>query len=378
MKSVHTIVFDVVKERWKLSIFIILVVFLAVVFALWPPLVLGQLIDSMTRHNQLSMHLLFLYFGTLVLNNVCLSLRDGLLVVFGQKITHALRTCMMEKQICLNMKVLSKQEPGALVSRFISDVDQVELLFTSGIISLFADALEMVSILFVIYTKTKGLFILLLFMLPIVYGFTRFVQKRMLKAQSDNRKAVSKANAFIPETIHNLLTVKNLHVESYMEKQYDEFIQQGYQALTRTNFYDAVYSPVILILNAVVIAIVMLFSANANPTLLLFFSMSAGSAVTIMNYVTQIFSPIESIGMEIQTIQSALAGVMRINEFLDLEEKEGVEKVKDGLCCGCIEIQDVSFGYDEKLVLNHFNLKIDKGAHITIQGKTGGWKKYAV
>lgn len=86
--------------------------------------------------------------------------------------------------------------------------------------------------------------------------------------------------------------------------------------MEKTNFYDAVYSPVILILNAVVVALVMLLSASGSPKVLTLFGMSAGTAVAVMNYISQIFTPLESLGMEIQTIQSAIAGVQRINEFL--------------------------------------------------------------
>ena len=81
--------------------------------------------------------------------------------------------------------------------------------------------------------------------------------------------------------------------------------------MERTNFYDAIYSPVILILNAIVTALVMLLSASGNPRVLTLFGMSAGTAVAVMNYISQIFSPVESLGMEIQTIQSPDSGVFR-------------------------------------------------------------------
>ena len=112
-----------------------------------------------------------------------------------------------------------------------------------------------------------------------------------------------------------------------MEERYDTYIGESYQAIEKP-ICDAVYSPVILILNAIVVAVVMLFSASGNKTVLTLFGMSAGTAKVVMNYVSQIFTPVESLGMEIQTIQSALAGVHRINEFLDQPEleKQPVEK----------------------------------------------------
>ena len=166
-----------------------------------------------------------------------------------------------------------------------------------------------------------------------------------------------------------------------MEERYDTYIGESYAAMEKTNFYDAVYSPVILILNAVVVAVVMLLSASGNSTVLTFFGMSAGTAVAVINYISQIFSPVESLGMEIQTIQSAIAGIHRINEFLGLEELPEKEQqvqtpmdrageVKAGKL-PFVEFRDVTFGYDEHVVLNHLNLKIMDADQITLCGRTG-------
>ena len=226
----------------------------------------------------------------------------------------------MEKYTNLTAGELTKQEPGTIVSRFVGDVDTVENLFTSGIISMFADACKIISILVVIWLKNSGLAIVLLVLLPFLYWFTRTVQKNMLKAQIENRCAVGRASGHVPETLHNIRTIHTLGKERYMEQRYDEYIAESYRAVDRTNFYDAIYSPVILILNAIVVAVVMLFSASGNAKVLTLFGMSAGTAVAVINYISQIFTPVESLGMEIQTIQSAIAGVHRINEFYALEE----------------------------------------------------------
>ena len=92
--------------------------------------------------------------------------------------------------------------------------------------------------------------------------------------------------------------------------------------MERTNFYDAIYSPVVLLLNAVVVGIVMLLSASGNARILSLFGMSVGTSVAVINYISRIFAPIESLGMEIQTIQSAMAGVRRIDAFLAQPERD--------------------------------------------------------
>ena len=401
-RQVKTVIWQTVKKQKWLSLGIVLAVVGAVVTALIPPLILARIVDTITGGNKAAVYILVLYFAMLALTGFMESAREGLLTVFGQKITHALRSSLMEKFVSLTSDNLTRQEPGTLVSRFVGDVDTVENLFTSGIISMFADACKIISILVVIWFENKGLTVVLLVMLPFLFGFTRHVQKNMLTAQIENRKAVGRASGHVPETLHNIRTIHCLAREKYMDERYDTYIGESYQAMERTNFYDAVYSPVILILNAIVVAVVMLLSASGNQSVLTFFGMSAGTAVAVINYISQIFTPVESLGMEIQTIQSAVAGIHRINEFLALEEKSQVvaegnmEVLKDEKFAEhagdrenlsdfskksvsksgvpFVEFKDVTFGYDEHVVLEHLNFKVMDTDQVTLLGRTGAGK----
>ena len=403
--QVKRVILDTIAGWKGLSFGIVCAVIGAVVFTLIPPLILAKIVDTVTVGKQTSWAVIMLYFVMLAVTAFMESAREGLLIVFGQKITHALRSRLMEKFVHLTADNINKQEPGTLVSRFVGDVDTVENLFTSGIISMFADACKIISILVVIWFKNPGLTVVLIVMLPFLFVFTRHVQKNMLTAQIENRKAVGRASGHVPETVHNIRTIHCLAKEKYMEKRYDTYISESYQAMERTNFYDAIYSPVILILNAVVVAAVMLLSASGNPHILTFFGMSAGTAVAVINYISQIFTPVESLGMEIQTIQSAVAGIHRINEFLDLEEQpdkyeekaeekgsarkeetaesqlqETAEsqrqhgKIKEKEMVPFVEFRDVTFGYDSHIVLDHVSFKVMDGDQVTLSGRTGAGK----
>ena len=372
-----SIVMQTVWEKKWLSLGILVAVCTAIITALFPPLILGRIIDMLTQGQEVSIGMVMLYFGLLALTGIMESAREGLLTVFGQKITHAMRSRLMAKFIRLSADSINHQEPGALVSRFVGDVDTVENLFTSGIISMFADACKIISILTVIWFRNKGLALVLIVLIPFLFWFTRHVQKNMLAAQLENRRAVSRVSGHVPQTLHNIRTIHSLGKEAYMEQQYDEYIEESYRAMEKTNFYDAVYSPVILILNAIVVAVVMLFSASGNQQVLSLFGMSAGTAVAVINYISQIFSPIESLGMEIQTIQSAIAGVGRINEFFDLPEVEKVavqpdEKSREN--APFVELQDVTFGYDDRMILEHLNIQVMEGEQVTLSGRTGAGK----
>lgn len=345
----------------------------SVAASLLPPLLLARVIDKLTAGLPLTFWAVLAYFGSLALEGGLSSAQESLLVLFGQKMTHALRSEMSQKLTRLPASTLVTQNPGEVAARFSGDVDTVEALFTSGIISMAADACRIVSILAVIAVKNPGLAVILLLVLPLFAVFTRHVQKRMLAAQLDNRRAVAAVSGQVPETLHNIRTIRALGLEDYMERRYDRCIGAGYAAMERTNFYDAIYSPVVLVLNAVVVGIVMLLSASGSPAVLTFFGMSVGTSVAVINYISRIFAPIESLGMEIQTVQSAMAGVERIDAFLAQPERTA-PAVRPSAARGDVELSHVTFGYGEKEVLHDFSMTVKQGEQVTLIGRTGAGK----
>ena len=356
-----------------LTVGTVLCVAASVAASLLPPLLLARVIDRLTAGLPLSFLAVLLYFGSLALEGVLTSAQESLLVLFGQRMTHALRSEMSRKLSRLPAGILAEQNPGEVAARFSGDVDTVEALFTSGIISMAADACRIVSIMGVIAVKNTGLALILLLVLPLFAVFTRYVQKRMLAAQLDNRRAVAAVSGQVPETLHNIRTIRALGLEDYMERRYDRCIGDSYAAMERTNFYDAVYSPVVLLLNAVVVGIVMLLSASGNAQLLTLFGMSVGTSVAVINYISRIFAPIESLGMEIQTIQSAMAGVRRIDAFLDQPERT-IPPARREAARGDVEFAHVTFGYGERHVLKDFSMTVKQGEQVTLVGRTGAGK----
>ena len=381
-RSVGRVILNTIKEKWLLTAGIAITVVGAIVTALFPPLILAKIIDTVTSGTMPTFYMVLMYFGFLLVTGLMESARETFLTVFGQKITHSLRSALMDKYSCLTTSGLTSQEPGTVVSRFVGDADTVENLFTSGIISMFADACKIISIVAVIWFKNKGLAIVLLVILPFLFIFTRTIQKNMLEAQIENRRAVGRASGHVPETLHNIRTIHTLGKENYMAQRYDEYICESYAAVEKTNFYDAVYSPVILILNAIVVAVVMLFSASGNQSVLTLFGMSAGTAVAVINYISQIFAPVESLGMEIQTIQSAIAGVHRINEFFELDEfsvkKDSYIAENSAMAAdsdALVDFNNVTFSYDDdKNVVENLSFSIKKGEQVTLSGRTGAGK----
>ena len=368
-KGVFAAIRAAAGEHRLLTVGTLLCVAASVAASLLPPLVLARIIDRLTGGLSLSLLAALLYFGSLALEGILSSAQESLLVLFGQKMTHALRREMSRKLTQLPAATLVDQNPGEVAARFSGDVDTVEALFTSGIISMVADACRILSILGVIAVKNTGLALVLLLVLPLLAVFTRHVQKRMLAAQLDHRHAVAAVSGQVPETLHNIRTIRALGLEDYMERRYDRRIGDSYAAMERTNFYDAVYSPVVLLLDAVVVGAVMLLSASSNAELLTLFGMPVGTSVAVISYISRIFAPIESLGMEIQTIQSAMAGVRRIDAFLAQPERDIPSEREEAR--GDVVLSHVTFGYGESHVLTDFSMTVKQGEQVTLVGRTG-------
>lgn len=369
--SVFAAVCGAAAAHRLLSVGTLLCAAASVLASLLPPLLLARVIDGLTGGIPLTFAAALLYFGSLALEGVLTSAQETLLEILGQKMTHALRAEMSQKLARLPAATLSAQNPGELSARFSGDVDTVEALFTSGVISMAADACRILSILAVIAVKNAGLALILLPVLPLLTVFTRHVQRRTLAAQMENRRAVAAISAQVPEALHNIRTIRTLGLEDYMSARYDRRIGESYAAVEKTNFYDAVYSPVVLTLNAAVVGVVMLLSASGDARVLTLFGMSVGTSVAVINYISRIFAPIESLGMEIQTIQSAMAGVKRINAFLAQPERAAESAAVPR---GDVAVDHVTFGYGGRTVLSDLSFTVKAGEQATLVGRTGAGK----
>ena len=372
--SVFAAVCGAAAAHRLLSVGTLLCAAASVLASLLPPLLLARVIDGLTGGIPLTFAAALLYFGSLALEGVLASAQETLLEILGQKMTHALRAEMSQKLTRLPAATLSAQNPGELAARFSGDVDTVEALFTSGVISMAADACRILSILAVIAVKNAGLALILLPVLPLLAAFTRHVQRRTLAAQMENRRAVAAISAQVPEALHNIRTIRALGLEDYMSARYDRRIGESYAAVEKTNFYDAVYSPVVLTLNAAVVGVVMLLSASGDARVLTLFGMSVGTSVAVINYISRIFAPIESLGMEIQTIQSAMAGVKRINAFLAQPERAAQAAESAAVPRGDVAVDHVTFGYGGRTVLSDLSFTVKAGEQATLVGRTGAGK----
>ncbi|MGI6401666.1 MAG: ABC transporter ATP-binding protein [Thermoguttaceae bacterium] len=349
----------------------------AVLAALLPPLILGEIVDRLSEGEAVALALSFTYLLAAVAVGVLRSGQNVMIAVIGQKITHEARSVMSQKFSRLPAQYFTMNESGRIVSRIVNDVDAFDALFTSGIISMFADSFALISVLIMVFYKSRGLGLILLVATPALFWMTAVFQRRMRRAQIRNREATSRVNQHLPETIRNIRMIRGFRCERFMEQKYDRFIKSSYRAIDESNFYDSIYSPIVVLTSAAVVATLMICSSLGGAVQELF-GVTVGGAVAIIAYVAKVFEPLESLGMEIQNIQSALAGVRRVDEFLNEEELpvragEETERVHETDAKNpLVSIKDLRFGYQEGPPLfDGFNLDVERGENVVITGRTG-------
>ena len=360
------------RRPW-LSLGLVAVILLSMALSVLPPLVLSRVIDDMTAGADMEGSLLvpgISYFLLTVLANGTESLKAALITIFGESTTHRIRSAMAEKLSRLPAPYFDAHESGRMASLFVNDVDTIETLFQSGVIGMISDALQIISLLFVIYFLSPGLFGLLLIALPLLFLLTRAFQKRMRSAQLAYRAALASASGLIPETIRNRRAIFFLSAEPFMKSRYGKAIADSFAAMSRSNFYDSIYSPIIITISACLIALLVVLSA-ADASL---FGLSAGTAAALIAYLHRIFSPLESIGMEIQNIQSAMAGITRISDFLREKEMASPEEISISPD-NAISLRHISFAYDKSQpIFTDLSLTFPKGSTTTLMGRTGAGK----
>ena len=363
-----------VREHALLTVVLIAVIVASIVLALLPPYILGLIVDELVAKNASVLTPAILYVAAVFGQGLAGAGQEAAIAVFGQKVTHKLRSAMAAKLDRLPAAYFHEHDAGAISARIVNDVDAIEALFASGIVGMITDVFQVIGIVIAIFLESTGLGILVLIALPVVALWTRWIQKTTREARRDARSAIARESAQIPETLRCLRMVQLMGAERFMEGRYGKAVDDGFAAQTRSNFCDAVYSPVVISLSSLVIAL-MMGLAGSGGACAAFFGVSVGGAVTAINYIGNVFTPISDIGMEIQSIQDAGAAISRLGELLEAPEEKLPEKTGAEDRQAAVALSHVTFGYKKDApVLEDFSLSVAPGERVTLMGRTGAGK----
>lgn len=349
---------------------IIIIIVLVTILSLIPAQVLRKTVDDIipSKNYQKLLLISIVFCLSYLLIGVVTFIKDIIMLGTSLSITKELRLIMMKHVEKIKYNELVKRDSGTLESYFNNDVNAINELFTSGVVNMITDSFKVIGIVISIFIYSIRFGFIVLMVLPFLVAFTAFVRKRMLKAQLKTKTLESGVNKLLLENVSNIEQIKINKATTYASSKYEQVLKSHFKANQSSNFYDALFSPVMQIIRSTVICAIILISGyNAN-----IFGMTIGMIISAISLITDLFTPIENLGMEIQTIQKSSAAVKRINEFFQIEERtETLNQELDGFQ---IEFNNVTFAYDKEEVINNFNLIIKEKDKIALQGPSGSGK----
>ncbi|MEG1630730.1 MAG: ABC transporter ATP-binding protein [Hydrogenoanaerobacterium sp.] len=372
--KISNIIKTVLLQSKVLSLGLLFTVASVVVLSLLPPQILKIIIDNYLTKGKTEglVSIAAVYFFSFVLIGVFDFLNGFLLTVFGQRIVCEIRSVMANKLTCIEAAYFSENASGTIASHFLNDVENINSLFSNGIISMVIDCFKIFGIIISIWIFSTGLGIFALCLLPLLYLLTAYFRKKMLTSQAANLQELSKVNNHISESVKNIIMIKCFHKESYMKAHYDSYLKDNYSTMNKVNFYDSCYSPIIQVITALVTAAVLLLASGGGSI----FGVSIGMLTAAISLITNLFAPVDNLGTELQSIQKGLSGIQSIDEFLAQNEDNGqkaelnVAELRQNGAEFCFN--DVSFAYDAASpVLEHISLRFSPRQNICFVGRTG-------
>jgi len=366
----------VIRKNIGAAVVLLVAVCGVVLSTLAPPWILKQIVDAnlVPKKTDGLMALALAYVAAIAFAGLFDFMKAAILTVLGQKITREIRNEMMGKIQKLPALFFSKNDSGSITSRFMNDVDTINEMFSLGIVSMAVDLFKIVGIVVSIWMFSPRFGLITLALLPVIALISRFFQHRMYGAQVENRVQTSFLSGHLSESLKNFRMIKIFRKERFMQGRYRAKLEENFRTMGKINFYDSIFPPVVQLIRVTAIALVVVLSTKE----LHFLGITTGMIAASIELVSNLFSPIDTLGMEFQSIQSAISGVRRVNDFYREDEEEG--KTADLRAADIIpdrkaleiRFNDLSFAYDEGTdVLTDIDLVVHPLEKVTFTGRTG-------
>lgn len=363
-----------ISEHKLFTLLLFLLLFASILLSLLPAQLLRYIVDDILKPLDSSKIALvaFVYFGLIIAVNLVEMAKEVSFVWIGQSLTQTICHEMMKKLSRVQTSYFTLTDPALISSYFLNDAQTISTVFSSGVIALVVNCFKIAGIVVSIALFSKTLAAVLIILLPALMLFTRMVQKKMLKVQMKSRLYISDMMKIIHDSVSNALIMKAFHTQKYHYDKFEKKLNAAFENNEKINFYDSLYSPLSQIIKAMVIVLIVFMASEYIS----FSSLTMGMCAAAIELITALFSPIESLGMELQSIQQAMSGIRRIEDFYQIKEELSErdltyeklfqnEKVE-------LVFEHVSFSYDEGAeVLRDVSFVCTNKKRNVVVGRTG-------
>ena len=297
----------------------------------------------------------------------------------GQSIMFDLREEIFAKLQRLDLQDFDKTPVGRLMTRITSDVETLNELFSSGLVTVFGDVFTLLFIVMAMLVMDWQLALVTFSVLPFVAWTAFLFRSRIRQAYRDIRVRVARINSFIHERITGMRVVQLFNREAADTRAHDALEDDYLEAHLRSITYYALFFPVIELFTSIALALILW----SGGTRVLAGTLTVGVAVAFLQYARRFFRPIQDLSEKYNLLQGAMASSERIFALLDKPIAVADPETPVALPAttrGAIEFRDVSFAYGKTeegewdWVLRHVSFKVAPGEKIAIVGHTGAGK----
>ncbi len=291
----------------------------------------------------------------------------------GEKIVATIREDLYKHIQNMSIDFYKKRLTGDIMARLTHDVNSLSELVSSGFIHFFNDLLTLIGIMVIMIFLNLKLALISFSLIPIIFFAIFLLGKKMRFAYRDVREKLAKLNADVEENLSGIRLIQAINREAVNNKNFKKLSWENLKANLKAVSYFALLFPAMNISKVLGEALILIFGGYA----VINGQISLGILLAFMEYVRRFFSPLADMSQIYNTYQSAAAGLDRINEYLKIEPtvKESKNPIKIGKNIrGEIEYKDVSFAYEEELILKNIHLNINENESFAIVGATGAGK----
>lgn len=317
----------------------------------------------------IALFLLLLIGGSVILNYG----EFFLLEKAGQYIMQDIRMELFGRIQDQSIRFFDRNPVGRLVTRVTNDVENLNEMFKSVIVTVFKDIFLLAGIIVVLLDLNWRLALVSFALLPFVFLITWFFSSRAREVFREIRRHIAAINAFLQERISGIRVVQLFLGEESQFERFKGLNHENYLASMRQIKIFAVFMPSMEVLSAIGIGLLIFYGGGK----VIGEQLSLGSLVAFIGYIQMFFKPIRDISEKYNTMQSAMASMERIFGLMDLREviREPGEPQRPAKREGHVEFKDVSFSYEEgSRVLDHVSFEIRPGQVAALVGVTGSGK----
>ena len=332
-------------------------------------------IDRYIRHGISSglNRIALIFFFVLVVAFFLRFLQTYIMEWVGQRIMHDLRMSIFSHLQQLPISFFDQNPVGRLMTRVTTDVQVLNELFASGVVTIFGDIFTLVGIILVLFIMNWKLSLVTLSVVPLLFYVTLVFRKKVRSSFRLIRKRIARINAFLQENISGMWVVQLFNQEAKKFRQFAHINWQYCQAYLKTIFYYALFFPAVEFIGALAIAMIIWYGGSK----VLGTTLSIGALVAFIQYAERFFYPIRDLSEKYNIIQSAMAASERIFNLLNLPVDESYRQAPRQLppLRGSVEFRNVWFAYHgEEWVLKDISFTVNQGEKVALVGATGAGK----